>query len=73
LLINLLSPHPEAPARPSTPEVLRARECTPTPSPSVVFTFGLVFESIEELGGVSSKNMTTLISCCVSFGFVGIP
>jgi len=33
--------------------VLRAKEHTPTPSPSVVFTFGLAIESIKELGGAS--------------------
>jgi hypothetical protein len=33
--------------------MLRAKEHTPTPSPSVVITFGLVVESIKELGGVS--------------------
>jgi hypothetical protein len=52
LLVNLLSPHFGALARPSTLEVLQARECTLTPSPSIVFTFGLVIESIKELGDV---------------------
>jgi hypothetical protein len=33
--------------------VLRVKELAPTPSPSVVFTFGLVVESIKELGGAS--------------------
>jgi hypothetical protein len=33
--------------------VLRAREHAPTPSPSVVFTFGFAVESIKELGGAS--------------------
>jgi hypothetical protein len=31
--------------------VLRARECIPTPS--VIFTFGLTFESYKEFEGVS--------------------
>jgi hypothetical protein len=53
VLINLLSPHFGALARPSTPEVLRARECVETPSPFVVFAFGLVVESIKELRGAS--------------------
>jgi hypothetical protein len=53
LLVNLLSPHPEAPAHPSTPKVLWAKECTPTLSPSIIFTFGLVVESIKELKRVS--------------------
>jgi hypothetical protein len=30
--------------------VLQARESAPTPSPRVVFTFGLTVESIEKLG-----------------------
>jgi hypothetical protein len=50
LLVNVVSPYPRALARPSTPEVLRARECTPTLFPSVVFIFGLVVESFKELG-----------------------
>jgi hypothetical protein len=33
--------------------MLQAREQAPTPSPSIVFTFRLVVESIKELGGVS--------------------
>jgi hypothetical protein len=31
--------------------VLRAKERAQTPSPFVVFTFGLIVESIKELGG----------------------
>jgi hypothetical protein len=27
--------------------------CTPTPSPSIVLTFGFAIESIKEFGGVS--------------------
>jgi hypothetical protein len=55
LLVNLLSPHPRAPSHPSTPKVLRTREHALTPFPFNVFTFGLVVESIKELGGVSSN------------------
>jgi hypothetical protein len=33
--------------------MMRARERAPTPSPSVVFTFGLTIESIKKLEGVS--------------------
>jgi hypothetical protein len=36
---------------PLYPKVLRARERTPTPFSSVVFTFGLAIESIKELWG----------------------
>jgi hypothetical protein len=50
LLINISSPHPRIPAHPFTPEVLRNRECAPTPSPFVVFTFVFTIESIKELG-----------------------
>jgi hypothetical protein len=53
LLVNVLSPHPATLARPSTPEVLWVRECTPTPFPFVVFTFGLAVESFKELGCVN--------------------
>jgi len=48
------SPHPKAQARPSTLEVLQTREHTPTPYPSDVFIFGLIFESIKEFGGAST-------------------
>jgi hypothetical protein len=53
LLINLPNPHPEALAHPSTPEMLWTRERAPTPSLSIVFIFGLIVESIKELGGAS--------------------
>jgi hypothetical protein len=35
--------------------MLRAKECASTPSPSIVFTFGLAIESIKEFGGASNK------------------
>jgi len=38
------------------PEVLQARECAPTPSPSIVFTLGLVVESIKEFEGALSNE-----------------
>jgi hypothetical protein len=34
--------------------MLRAKKHTPTPSPSIVFTFGLVIKSIKEFGDVSN-------------------
>ncbi len=37
-IVTCFSPHPGAPTRPSTFEVLWAREHTPTPHPSIVFT-----------------------------------
>jgi hypothetical protein len=49
-LVICPSPHHGAPACPSTLEVLWASECTPTLYPFVVFTFGLIIESIKELG-----------------------
>jgi hypothetical protein len=33
--------------------MLQAKERAPTPSPFVVFTFGLIVESIKELEGAS--------------------
>jgi hypothetical protein len=53
LLVILPSPYPGILARPSTFEVLRTKECTPTHFPSVVFTFGLAVESIKEFRGAS--------------------
>jgi hypothetical protein len=38
---------------PFYPEVLQAKECAPTLSPFIVFTFGLAIESIKELRGAS--------------------
>jgi len=31
--------------------MLQAKEHTPIPSPSIIFNFGFIVESIEELGG----------------------
>jgi hypothetical protein len=53
LLVNLPIPHLGAPTRPSTLDVLRAKEHAPIPSPSIVFTFVLTFEYIKEPGGAS--------------------
>ncbi len=55
-LVNLPSPHLGALAHPSTLKMLQAKECTPIPSPSNVFTFGLIIESIKELGCVSKMG-----------------
>jgi hypothetical protein len=35
--------------------MLQIRECAPTLSPSIVFTFGLAIESLQELEGGSNK------------------
>jgi hypothetical protein len=61
LFVTHLSPHLGAPARPSTPKVLRARECAPTPYPFAVFTFKLIVESIKESGGASHDATTMLL------------
>jgi len=53
LIVTRPSPHLGAQACPSTPKVLRTREYTSSPYPSVVFTFGLTTESIKELVGAS--------------------
>jgi hypothetical protein len=53
MLVTLPGPHPGALAHPSIPKVLQAKEHTPIPSPSILFTFGLEVESIKELGGTS--------------------
>jgi hypothetical protein len=53
-LVTLSSPHLKIPTRPSTPKMLRARECAPTPYPYVIFTFRLAIESIKEFEGASS-------------------
>jgi hypothetical protein len=55
LLVNLLSLHPRAPARPSTPKLLQTKECAPNS-----FSFYYLYlwtwrESIKELGGASSR------------------
>jgi hypothetical protein len=64
LLVNLPSLISKLQHAPLPPEVLRANERAPTPSPSVVFTFGLLIESIKELGGVSlsiyNRNVTSI-------------
>jgi hypothetical protein len=49
LLVIFPIPYPGTPACSSTPKVLQVRERAPTP-PSVVFTFGLVVESIKKSG-----------------------
>jgi hypothetical protein len=36
--------------------MLRTKELTPTPCPSIIFTFGLAVESIQEFGGASLSH-----------------
>jgi hypothetical protein len=54
MLVTLPIPHPRASTHPFTPKVLRTKECAPTPSPSIVFIFGVTVKSIKELGDASS-------------------
>jgi hypothetical protein len=54
LLVTPPSPHLRAQAHPSTPKVLRARECAPILYSSVVFTFRCEVESTKEFGGAST-------------------
>jgi hypothetical protein len=42
--------------------MLRVKERAPTPSPSVVFTFGFVVESIKELGDASLIMLKSLFT-----------
>jgi len=58
LLVNLPSPHLEAPAHPFTPKVLQAKDCALTLYSFVVLT--LKFESIKELGSASHTNFQAL-------------
>ncbi len=60
LLVIHPNPHPKAPTRLFTPELLWAKERTLTFFPSVVFTFGFKVESIKEFG----------VSCIISSNFV---
>jgi len=53
MLVIHHNPHFKAPTHPSTPKVLQAKEHTPTPYPSVVFTFGFIVRSIKEFRGAS--------------------
>jgi hypothetical protein len=54
---------------PSTPKVLRDKERTPTLYPSIVFTFGLVVESIKEFWGVSLYIFITFaVTSSIDFG-----
>jgi hypothetical protein len=52
-LVTRPSPHLKTPTRPSTSEMLQAKERAPIPYHFIVFTFGLVIESIKEFGGAS--------------------
>ncbi len=53
LLFICPSPHPGTSMHPSTLEMLQAKECVPIPFSSIVFTFGITFESFKECGGAS--------------------
>jgi hypothetical protein len=53
LLVTHPSPHPGAPTRPSTPEVLQAKERVPTPYPFIVFTLDSHLNLSRSLGCVA--------------------
>jgi hypothetical protein len=61
LLVTCPNPHPKAPTRFFTLEMLRTKEHNPTPYLLIVFTFEFKVESIRELGGVSWKNIIKII------------
>jgi hypothetical protein len=67
MFITRLSPHFKALTRPSTHEVLWARECTPTPYPSIIFTLDSQLNLPRSLGGcvISSciNNYKMVYSC----------
>jgi len=66
-LVNHFSPHPRAPASPSTPQVIQAKECTPTPYPSVVFTLNSQFSLSRNLGCINRCMYIpwlSLFMCC---------
>jgi hypothetical protein len=48
--VTRTNPHPEAPACPSTPKVLQAKEHTPTPYHSIIFTLDLYLSLSRNLG-----------------------
>ncbi len=50
LLVILPNPYPIAATRPSTPRVLRAKECTPTLHYSVMFTLDSHLSLLKNLG-----------------------
>ncbi len=68
LLVTRPNPHLRALARLFIPEVLWTKERTPTPYPSIDFTFGLEVESIKEFGGVSI-GLWWLCICVLGFVF----
>jgi len=55
LLVIHANPHLRTLACPSTPEVLQVKKRTLIPFSSILFIFGLAFESFKECGGVSKK------------------
>jgi hypothetical protein len=47
--------------------MLQVKECTPTPSPFIIFTFGLVVESIKGFRGVSQFMERWAITCVAKY------
>jgi hypothetical protein len=50
MFVILPSPHPKAPAHPSTPKVLRTKKCALTPYSFVIFTLDLHLSLPRSLG-----------------------
>ncbi len=63
MLVKFFSPHFGVLARPSISEMLQAKDHAPTHFPSIVFTFGLIIESIKELGGASNLDLIIGMPC----------
>jgi hypothetical protein len=53
--------------------MLQAKERTPTPSPSIVITFGLLVESIKEFWGASLLLPSSHLLLLFIFMLVGLP
>jgi hypothetical protein len=60
LFVTLPNPHPRAPARLFTPEMLQIRKHTPILFSFIVFTFKLAFESFKECGGALIGTFSAL-------------
>jgi hypothetical protein len=66
LLVNLPSPIPKLQHAPLPTKCCEPKSAS-TPSPSVVFTFGFVVESIKELGDASGGVEKSRKKRCVEY------
>ncbi len=69
MLVTLPSPYPTTPTNPSTPEILRAKEHTPTPHSSVVFTLDSHLSLLRSLGVRQQVSQATMnvINCTMDY------